>query len=72
MLFKDLLKVLVKVDCYIIRIDTYDTDKGTVVRENIFNITEIPNTYDNLKVLTIHTSDIYDSNHYQYWITVIK
>ena len=69
MLFKDLLKVLVKVVCYSIRIDTFDSNKG-MTEKNIFKITDIPLHYMEYEVFTIHTSDIYNSDKYQYFVAV--
>lgn len=72
MLLKELLEVLVKMNCYTIRIDTYDVHSHMTVKENIYRMKEIPIKYHNLEILTIHTSDAYDSNLYQYFITVYK
>ncbi|MEM3713883.1 MAG: hypothetical protein QXF82_02920 [Nitrososphaeria archaeon] len=73
MLFKELLKALVTVRYYSIRIDTYDYDTNKTIKENIYSMDKIPSDYDNSKVLTIHTtSDSYDGNLYQYHITVYK
>ena len=44
MLFKDLLQVLVKIDCYSIRIDTYDADKKKTTEKNIYSMNDIPMT----------------------------
>lgn len=69
-LFKELLQVLVTLDCYTIRIDTYNTDTMTTIKQNIYNMNEIPNNYDNSEVLTIHSSRTYESKLYDYFITV--
>ena len=71
MLFKELLNVLVMGKCYNIRIDVLDSDKGKA-EKNIYKITDIPLHYDNYKVELIHTSDIYNSDIYQYFVTVSK
>lgn len=70
MLFKDLKNVLVTVECYTIRIDIFDTETKTTIKTNIYGMKEIPDIYDNLKVLTIHSNGSYDSNLYQYFITL--
>ena len=69
MLFKELLQVLIKLNYYNIRIDTCNVDTKTI-KENIYKMNEIPSKYDNFEVLAIHTSDTYDSNLYQYYITI--
>lgn len=71
MLFKELLQVLIKMNYYTIRIDTYDHN-GKTIKENIYKMNEIPSKYHNSEVLAIHTSDIYDSNLYQYFITILN
>ena len=71
MLFKELLNVLVMGKCYNIRIDVLDSDKGKA-EKNIYKITDIPLHYDNYKVELIHTSDIYNSDIYQYFVTISK
>jgi len=69
MLLKDLLQVLVTVDCYSIRIDTFNSNTG-ITEKNIFKITNIPLHYMEYKVFIIHTSDIYNSDKYQYFVAV--